>query len=152
MADLRNLLPQSSQPIGTHRDIRGAEQPTLVDRVWYQFFNTLNGLLTGATVLAPSVTPSGAATGTTQSTAAPLTSEWSVISTVPVNSGVILPSTIAPFDVRIWNAGVNPLRIYPPVGGRVDGLSINTPYVLPAARAQVFSQLSINQWRSLQLG
>jgi hypothetical protein len=73
-----------------------------------------------------------AAAGTTQGTAKELNNALNEITTVAANSGVILASKgYQGDDMYIFNAGANPLNVYPPVGMRLNALPLNTPMVLP---------------------
>lgn len=150
MANQLNQLPTSLENIGTVNDDRRA---VLVADVWYKFFTSLSQLLenfaNGVLVFS---TQSGSASGTTQGTAAPITAEWFVSDPTPANSGARLRSVVPGSYTTVFNQGVNPLRVYPPTGGRIDGLAVNAPYVLAADKMQVFYQTSPVQWLSQQLG
>lgn len=52
----------------------------------------------------------------------------------------------------VFNRGANPLKVYPPVGGEIDSLGVDQPYVLAATKMQVFSQIDDALWSSMQLG
>lgn len=92
------------------------------------------------------------ATGTTQGTALALESEWSEITTTAANSGVRLFSFGIGLTGTVFNAGANALKVYPPIGGSIDALGVNAPYVLAAGKSQVFYQLTDTAFRSQQLG
>ena len=135
-------IPTPAQPID--------EKGNLVAQVWWRFFQ---GLLNRTAATIPYLVGMGStAAGTVQADALALQSEWNEITTVALNSGVLLNAFGAGFDSRVWNKGINALKIYPPVGCQIDALGVNNPYSLAAAKAQVFSQLSATQWQSLQLG
>src|SRR2546423_1257319 len=71
------------------------------------------------------------AAGTTQATATELTNAINEVTTVAANAGVILPSKgYKGDDMYIFNAGANPLNVYPPVGMRLNALSLNAPMLL----------------------
>ena len=70
------------------------------------------------------------AAGTTQATATALTATNNYISTVAGSSGVRLPNASHRDSIRIYNAGANPLTIYPPVGSRIYPASTNTGITL----------------------
>lgn len=59
------------------------------------------------------------AAGTTQGTAAAIKTSNVFVTTVAANAGVILPNASHRDSVKIYNAGANPLTIYPPVGARI---------------------------------
>jgi hypothetical protein len=65
------------------------------------------------------------ATGSTQATAALLTALTSIVTTVPVGSGVQVLSA-ANYPQAIINAGANPLDIWPQHGMAISPSSVNT--------------------------
>ena len=73
------------------------------------------------------------ATGTTQATALPLGADNNAFSTVPANSGALLPQMNPGDDITVYNGGANSLAIYPPVGGQIKGLGVNAAYSLATA-------------------
>lgn len=74
-----------------------------------------------------------AAAGTTQGTAAKVVGNCANVTTVGVNSGVILTSVGQNF---IFNGGgANVLTVYPPVGGTILGLAKNAGITLANAKA-----------------
>lgn len=93
-----------------------------------------------------------AATGTTQGDALGLTRGWSEVTTTPVNSGVVIPALGIGLASTVFNEGANALKIYPPVGGQIDALGVNAPYLLATTKMQSLFQLTATQWRSTQLG
>ena len=74
-----------------------------------------------------------AGTTQTQAGATPLTAKTNVIGTVgTTNDGVILP-VVDPLDeVFVRNAGANTAKVYPPVGGSINGGSANAAVTLAA--------------------
>ena len=71
------------------------------------------------------------AAGTTQGTATELVNAVCFVDTVASNTGVILASKGAPGDSQyILNSGANPLKVYPQVGAQMNGLPVNTPFIL----------------------
>jgi hypothetical protein len=79
------------------------------------------------------------ATGTNQATAYPL---WPgntqhEFTTVASGTGALLPSAI-PSTISVHNAGANALLIYPPVGGTIDGGSVNAPATVAAGATSTF--------------
>lgn len=123
---------------------------TTVSIVWWRFFF---GLYKRSQADIPFlVGPNLAGGGTVQADALVLTADWSEIVTVPLNSGVLLANFGIGFGSWIWNAGANPLNVYPPLGCTIDAGAANAPYSLAASKAQLFSQLTATRFRSLQLG
>ena len=71
------------------------------------------------------------AAGTTQGTATELTATDNEVSTVAANSGVVLASKLAPGDEQtVYNAGANPLKVYPPSGMKIRPLAANAAMTL----------------------
>lgn len=70
------------------------------------------------------------AAGTTQATATALKTSNSFVTTVAANSGVILENASHRDSQRIYNAGTNPLTIYPPVGSRIYPAATNVGITL----------------------
>jgi hypothetical protein len=88
---------------------------------------------TAAAAIQGTVAPAVIAAGTTQGTATQLGADNNDVSTVPANSGVILPAMNPGDDVTVYNGGANALLIYPPVGGQIKGLGVNVGYSLATA-------------------
>lgn len=71
-------------------------------------------------------TQSITAAGTTQATAAVLTTDNNSVATVAAGSGVILPIGEIAKSVMVYNGGANPLMVYPPINGSINQGSVNT--------------------------
>lgn len=63
--------------------------------------------------------------GTTQATATALASATNVFGTTALSTGARLPAGNLGDEVFIRNAGANPLAVYPPVGGTINGGTLN---------------------------
>jgi hypothetical protein len=50
---------------------------------------------------------------------------------VPLGSGAILPIASHPGLIKVYNAGENPLLIYPPEGGTLNNAEVDRPILLP---------------------
>lgn len=86
------------------------------------------------------------AAGTTQATATELVNGLNGISTAAANSGVILNPILATSDCQIvFNGGANAVKVYPPVGSKINSLTVNTPMVLPPNTACEFWFLTDTQ-------
>jgi len=91
------------------------------------------------------------AAGTTQATATVLSSQFSTVTTggaagAPF-AGVILPTTSQPGDdVDVMNATSVNICVYPPSGGKLNGLSANTPLVMAANRMHSFNSVDGTSW------
>ena len=74
--------------------------------------------------------------GTTQATSYFLQADVTTAATVAANTGVVLPNDAVPTDnVLFCNFGANACNIYPPVGGTLHNLSVNTPLSVPVNKS-----------------
>lgn len=146
-----NRLPTSLEPIGTFSD---GQVPVIANKDWYLFWNSLSSVLGNLIngVLGFTSESGVTATGTVQGDAFVMVTEWVEVSITPVNSGVLLQGFGAGVASTVFNEGLNTLKVYPPVGARIDALAINAPYSLPTTKMQTFYQTQAAQWRSTQLG
>lgn len=72
------------------------------------------------------------ATGSTQGGALALVSDFSIFGTVAASTGAILGARGQSFVV---NNGANTLTLYPPVGGNVNGGTLNAGIAIPAGKS-----------------
>lgn len=72
------------------------------------------------------------ATGSTQLTALALVSDFSIFGTVAASTGAILG---ARGDTFVVNNGANTLTLYPPVGGNINGGTLNAGISIPAGKS-----------------
>ena len=70
------------------------------------------------------------AAGTTQGTATELISGITQVSTVASGAGVILFTSGIGVSQIVYNAGANPLKVYPPVGMTINNVGTNTAHLL----------------------
>ena len=86
--------------------------------------------------------------GTTQGTAFQLPSDFNVFSNTALNTGAILPFTGVNIQLAdtiiVVNHGANPLTVYPPVGGTLSTLAVNTGVALPAGKTAWFLVVGSN--------
>lgn len=83
------------------------------------------------------------AAGTTQATALELTSADSEVTTVASGAGVVLASAGTAGDTQtVFNAGANPLKIYPPSGKSINSLAVNIPMLLATNTGCLFKFVS----------
>lgn len=73
------------------------------------------------------------ATGSTQGTALPLPADVCKFTTVSASTGAILPAANSSDSGTVFNGGASALLLYPPVGGKINGLSTNAGYSIAAA-------------------
>ena len=86
-------------------------------------------------VAQDAVTTPQTATGSTQTDAFPIVSKFTIFGTTASNTGALLP---ARGRVLIVNSGANPLKVYPPVGGNINGGSTNAAFSLTNAKSAIF--------------
>jgi hypothetical protein len=125
----------------------GTGKPT---QIWWRFWNALLNR-TLQTVLA-TVNNGVTAAGSTQSTATALESEWNVITGGGANTGVVLDGFDIGVATVVINASGSAKDVYPPSGMAIDALGTNAAYSLANNKQQTFSQVSVTQFYSTQLG
>lgn len=95
------------------------------------------------TALSQDTATALSAAGTTQGTATELTAADSEITTVGAGAGVALSSKLAPGDVQTaFNAGANPLKIYPPASMKINALATNAAMTLSVNTGVMFKCVS----------
>lgn len=83
------------------------------------------------------------AAGTTQGTATELLSADNEVTTVGSGAGVILASAGSAGDEQtIFNAGANPLKVYPVSGMKLNALTANAPMILAVNTGCIFKFIS----------
>jgi hypothetical protein len=105
------------------------------------------------TAVTPVVTTGISAAGTTQGTATAISAPtyfgsraYQVVSTVASGTGVVLPTAVAGMEIKVVNAGANPLAIYPASGATINGYGANNPYLLGVGVSARFQATSTTQW------
>ncbi len=87
------------------------------------------------------------AAGTTQGTATELVNADNEVTTVASGSGVILSSNATAGDTQtVFNAGANPLRVYPTSGARINALALNGAMILATNTGCLFKMVSTTRW------
>ena len=72
------------------------------------------------------------AAGTTQATATELIAGINMIGTAASGTGVALSPNATPGAFQlVYNGGANPVKVYPPSGGKINSLSTDAGMVLP---------------------
>lgn len=71
------------------------------------------------------------AAGTTVADATALTNDHNVVSTVAAGAGVVLPTGNAGDVIEVLNTGANPLNVYAPSTGQINGHTADVAAVLP---------------------
>ena len=83
------------------------------------------------------------AAGTTQGTATELSATDNEITTVGSGAGVVLASKLAPGDEQsVFNAGANPLKVYPPSGFKINAGAANAAMTLAVNTGCIFKCVS----------
>jgi hypothetical protein len=101
----------------------------------------------------PSLLTGLIATGTTQATAlVTYNNACHEFGTVASSSGAVLPIGDIPSEVSIFNGGVSSLAVYPPLGGSIDGGSINASISVATLSGVTFWAAGPLTWHSLQTG
>lgn len=91
-----------------------------------------------AAAIQGTVSKSGVAgTGTTQATAAQLPADINYITVGGAGTGVIVPPLNPSDSINIYNKTGAALLIYPPVGGVINALAVNTGYSCASATPYV---------------
>lgn len=108
----------------------------------YKVFNSgFNDLIQNA--LVKDVASGLTATGSSQSDALQVTSQYNGFTTVAASTGAILDSQSAAGDWQvIYNGGANTLKVYPISGASINAGATNAAYSLPAGVAMVFYCIS----------
>ena len=87
------------------------------------------------------------AAGTTVSDATALTSDYNVVSTVAALAGVKLPVGNAGDEIFVLNTGANPLTVYAPSTGQINGHTADVGAVVRTkASAKFVYQTTVNVW------
>lgn len=115
--------------------------PLYVDSATGDLYVLISGAVkrTAASGTAAALT----AAGTLQSDAYSMTAAVSQFTTVAANSGAVL--TAGPYQT-VFNGGANPLKVYPPVGAKINQLAVNAAMLLAVSTACTFWYLSSTQW------
>lgn len=108
----------------------------------YKVFSA--GLSTLATMaICKDTATAVSASGTSQGTATELTAADNEITTVAANAGVSLSSLGSAGDLQsVYNAGANPLNVYPPTNMSINQLSANVPVILAVNTGAMFKFIS----------
>lgn len=77
------------------------------------------------------------ALGTTQGTATPLPADINYVTTGGAGTGVLCPPMNPGDSINVYNKTGAALLIYPPVGGIVNSLAVNTGYSCASATPYV---------------
>lgn len=87
----------------------------------------------------PSPFTGATATGATQTTAYPLGAVRTKFGVVAAGTGALLPTGAPGDSYMVINYGANSLTVYPPVGGAINGGSVNAGVAVAAAATTNFT-------------
>jgi len=108
---------------------------------WKAFGAGLPGPL--ALAICKDTATSVSAAGTTQGTATELTAADNELTTVAAGAGVVLSANLAAGDLQsVFNAGANAVKVYPPVGMRINALATNAHMLLATNTGCLFKCVS----------
>jgi hypothetical protein len=107
---------------------------------FWQYLLSLFNRTGSADGIDPQVVPSPlTAAGTSQATALALGADWNWIGTVPVGTGAVIPAMKPGNDIWVWNAGANPLNVFPFSGAQIGSAgTINAAVALAAGHLAYF--------------
>lgn len=74
-----------------------------------------------------------------------LTSQMNVVTTVATGNGVTLPLAAAGLHCLARNSSANPMSVWPPVGGQINALTVNTAVSVAANTTGNFESDGV-QW------
>ena len=109
--------------------------------------NVLQGGFSGGNaraIVGGAINPTVSAAGTTQGTGTAITADVVIVSTVASGAGVTLP-LVGHGSMVVYNAGANPLKIYPGLGAAINQLSANSAVTLPINTVMTFYWASVTQ-------
>jgi len=89
------------------------------------------------------------ATGSTQGTAAAIASDTVDATSTGTGQGCILPGGC--YRIHFWNnnaGGGNPIAVYPPTGGTIDGSTVNAPTTVGPQTSKMFLEVTSGKWRT----
>ena len=89
------------------------------------------------------------AAGSTQLDATQLNANINIVETVPLNSGVRLPSAAPGYRIIIKNASASTLRVWPASGDRINESINDEEYLIPAGGSLEFYAANNSRWYTL---
>jgi hypothetical protein len=89
-----------------------------------------------------------AATGTNQATAAAITSNFTLISTAPASTGVVLRAAGGQAPTIIYNGGGSTLQIYGNGSDKINGIAGSTGISVPTLKCAILIANG-NQWGAI---
>lgn len=117
-------------------------------QIWWRFWFAL--LTRSLQTIQATVNDAVTAAGTTQATATALESEWNVVTSTPANSGVVLDGFNIGVSTTVFNQGGASLKVYPPLGMKINSGAVNAAVSVANNTAQIFCQVSATQFITTQ--
>lgn len=111
--------------------------------------NLVDGIIPSSITIKHSVANNITATGTTQAGAATLIGVDVAVVTFGSGGGVILNASSTGGEFIVINMCGGTINVYPPVGGAIDTLAVNTPFALPNGGKIMFIATSTSQYYTL---
>lgn len=109
------------------------------------FTSGLSGLAVEA--ICRDVATALTATGTTRSDAYAVTTGKALFTTVTSGTGAVLSNMASAGDSQVlFNAGANPLKVYPPSGAKINSLPADQGVYLAVNTGCEFHCMSATQW------
>lgn len=141
-----NLIFNSSDSSGVLRPFLTLQARSSTSELIHLLGTRFDGLI--RSVPATALT----ATGATPGGALQLTANFNQVTTVSAGTGVRLPSAggnnVTGAPCVVFNRGANTLNVYPPSGGEIDALGVDTAFTVAAGASQAFYATSNLQYYS----
>ena len=104
-----------------------------------------------AATISGSIQSGQTALGTTQGTAFAIFNNYTHFSTTAAGTGAVLPPVSATVGLAtqlgdefdVYNNGANALLVYPPLGGAIGTIAVNTALSVPSGKGAKFALLTI---------
>lgn len=107
---------------------------------------------TGAFTSVAIKTSTVAATGSSNTDAAALTTGFNLVTAADATKGVILPDSVAGTMIYVKNSSASALKVYPDASAAINALTATTgAYSMAAQTTSIFIAYSATQWYSLPL-
>jgi hypothetical protein len=106
----------------------------------------VGSLTIGTGFFISSVSNGLASTGSTQPGALLLTRDINNVTSVPLNSGVLLPVAVGGMRIMIRNSGANSLNVYPQASAQINSLGNGGGFTLPVGAFLEYVAVSATQW------
>jgi hypothetical protein len=106
----------------------------------------VGSLTIGTGFIVHSVSNGLTSTGSTQPGALLLTRSINNVTSVPLNSGVLLPTAVGGERIMVRNSGANALNVYPQATAQINALGNGGGFTLPVGAFLEYVAVSATQW------